>query len=549
MIHEIDIPEYVDAFFRQSGCGRRRILFLTFQFDPTAFEARFDRVLKRPGIRIDVVGGGAPAKPRRGHYNIWRANWRGTFHPKMAVMLADASVAVGLGSANLTSGGLASNLECWQFFRDTEGDLPLLAAVRGFLESLRSGFVVSKHLGMKELIEALPRSESQCLVSTLGGQLLRQVERLVGSGARRLDIISPLNCNPASVLHRLRKNSKIRKVCLYSGTHERFPRIAGCDQCFYLHPPERSLDEDRVGRRLGLPHAKMYAFHRKSRVELFWGSANLSASAWVRTGKQANVDFLVHSQLSTKEWIAIRDRLPAGYRWRAGKAADDASLPEEVPLEDHSFRLLNAVWDGKRLWLESGQRGVVSFWLRTSEKSKRRFSLKFASQGASLNAEEAQGLGFGPEAAPEFLDYAVPGARVWDRVEVNFPARSGLTGPCDAATLLSWQYAGRGLPGPSGAGGNGPANAQAENQGTLDSEEGELTQCLHQGALDRFVLVWRLNVSRIRLSSGRNRGLLRERITHARRLVQGEAATNGMLWPKERLKFVEQLFKDALEEG
>jgi hypothetical protein len=548
-IHELDIPECVDAFFRKAGLGRLRILFLTFQFDPAVFEAKFDRLLQRPGIRIDVVAGEPPTRPKRSHYFFWQANWRGTFHPKMAVLLAGANIAVGLGSANLTSGGLGTNLECWQFFGDTEGDLPVLAGVRAFLEALRSGSLVSNHLEIKELIEALPRADSHCLAYTLRGQLLDQVAQVVGSEARRLDIISPLNCDPALVVSRLRQRFKPNKICLYSRTHERFPHVPGCDECFYLRPPEPSFEEDSVVRRLGMPHAKMYAFYGKTRVDLFWGSANLSASAWVRTGHKANVDFLVHSRVSAKEWTTLRDKLPAGYRWRPAMPTDEEKLLEEVPLEDSSFRLLNAVWDGRRLWLESDRRGVVSLWLRTPKSSKRRFSLKFGKPGVSLGVKEAKKLGFGPEAAPEVLDYAVSGAREWQQVVVNSSTRAGLTGPCDVASLLSWQYAGRGLPMPTVGGGSPRPNPLEETAEPVEVEEEELTQCLHQGALDRFVLVWRLNVRRMRCSSGQNRGLLRERITHARRLVKDEAVTNSPLWPKERLKFVQRLFKEALEEG
>ena len=57
------------------------------------------------------------------------------FHPKVICLLADGQVCVGLGSANLTSSGMAENLEAWAWFNAPE-DHPVLAGVRRFLQEM-----------------------------------------------------------------------------------------------------------------------------------------------------------------------------------------------------------------------------------------------------------------------------------------------------------------------------------------------------------------------------------------------------------------------------
>ena len=106
----IRIPDQVEDFFRTARPGRRRLLALTYRFNSSAFERQFGRVMAR-GIQVDVVMGDDPPAPGD-QYRIWRANWPGTFHPKVLLLLANEQIMLGLGSANLTAEGLGR--ETWR---------------------------------------------------------------------------------------------------------------------------------------------------------------------------------------------------------------------------------------------------------------------------------------------------------------------------------------------------------------------------------------------------------------------------------------------------
>ena len=60
--------------------------------------------------------------------------------------------------------------------------------------------------------------------------------------------------------------------------------------------------EEEAERLITYVHAKLYAFVGRRQVDLFWGSANASASAWLRPGRMRNIELLVHSHLTVREW-------------------------------------------------------------------------------------------------------------------------------------------------------------------------------------------------------------------------------------------------------
>src|SRR5579862_6092364 len=107
----IQIPAYVEHFFRTHRKGRRRLLALTYEFDPSAFERAFESIL-RQDVQVDIVAGVA-FSGTSSDARLWGARWPGTFHPKMLCLLANDVVSIGLGSANMTSSGLRENLETW----------------------------------------------------------------------------------------------------------------------------------------------------------------------------------------------------------------------------------------------------------------------------------------------------------------------------------------------------------------------------------------------------------------------------------------------------
>jgi hypothetical protein len=550
-VSEIDIPEYVDSFFRKWGPGRCRIVALTFQFDPSVFEARLDRILSRGGIRTDVVTGEPPTQPKRGSYYVWRANWPGTFHPKVLLLLANAQVAVGLGSANMTAGGFGGNLECWQFFERCSANRLVLGNVHTFLGSLSNRKIIPRHLEIEELMHALPPAESGTLLNTLhAANVLSQVASTVRRPVQRLDVISPVNCDPGELVLQMRKAFGLREVHLFTNLAGKgVPGIRGCDHYYVLKAPEKSKEEDETTRRYATTHAKMYAFYSRKWVDLFWGSGNLSASAWLRTGRKANVDFLVHSRLGKKEWTNLRDGLPAGHRWGKKQPVEDGVLPKDPPPVTDRFRLLNAVWTGRKLSLESNRSEELKLWLRTCKSPTVQVLLKFKSNCASVSSEAASRLGFSTGPAPETLQYGFQRQDLQEIIVNDLSYVVAGLGSSDVAALLFWRYTGRLLPGSGTATTVRPRNDENEGEAGMEIEEEELARCLHQGALDRFVLQWRLNAHRIEACSGKNRGLMRQRFIEARRLIAAEADERPGEWPVHLRKFVDRLFDETLKKA
>jgi hypothetical protein len=523
------------------------MLVLTFQFDPQVFEQRFAAVLSRPGIRVDVVSGEPPTQPKREEYNFWLANWRGTFHPKMLLLLANDRVSVGIGSANFTRGGMGANLECWQFFEDTSiEDRSILGNVGTFLASLSRQRIVTKRIELDEVLQALPPPESGGICSTCDGQLFQRVTSQLKRPIQRLDILSPLNSDPTPLISKLRAALEIKEVCFYTSMENgKVPPITGCNRYYDLTIPKNDTEDGDVQRHYEMLHAKIYAFHYGKHVHVFWGSANASASAWLRTGPMASVDFLAHSRMTSREWQGFRDRLPGHHQWKEKSPAADAEFPKNEPEGCEAIRLLNAFWDGKRLILGASANKRMSLSLKTS-KPTIAVQVVFKEGEANVPHEAAERLGFKPGSIPSTLHYRFSSAG-WRELPVNsvgmLPGRPDM----DVAALLFWRYAGRVLP--SGAG-QTPEIPQARNgaeEEHFEHEEEELTQSLHQGALDRFVLQWRLNVRWIVACSGKNPSLLKHRFWEAQSLIDAEAKEHPEMWPNCRREFIDGFFRENLE--
>ena len=300
----VQLPQFAAEFFRRFPGGRRRLLALTYRFNAAAFEHNFARVLSK-NIQADIIGGEALI-PRGNRCRLWRAKWPGTFHPKLLMLLSDNRVAVGLGSANMTPEGICENLETWGFFEHRKEDAPVMSGVRRFLERLDATGAIDPAVGISEFVSSLPAAGNACSVlSTLEGTLLSQASAHLSGPVARLDVVSPISADPSELVGSLKHQFSIREIRLF--TNRPVSAIKGVDQ--YCELRESPSSE----RRLGQAHSKMFAFHKGQNVDLLWGSANLSCAAWLCTGKNASVELLVHSRISSGHWqgmLQIPPRTP-----------------------------------------------------------------------------------------------------------------------------------------------------------------------------------------------------------------------------------------------
>jgi len=528
----IRIPDQVEDFFRTAGPGRRRLLALTYRFNSGTFERQFGRVLAR-GVQVDVVVGDDP--PAGGvQYHTWRANWPGTFHPKVLLMLANEQIRVGLGSANLTAGGMGKNLEAWAFFGG-RGDASVLVGVRRLLEQLKSRQILPGAIDIDEFIAALQSQKGlPALISTLDGTMLAQVQERLREPIRRLDIVSPLHADPSCTIAALRTFCPRQEFHLYTDAAQ-VPRIRGIDGYWTLRRPAPRSGNEEI-QVVWQAHAKIYAFHCSDYVDLFWGSANLSHRAWTAKGRAANVDILVHSRVPHREWQTFLQALPAGHVWKKTKPRP-VTFPTDNVEQGASWRLLHGTLKGGVLVLEATGSGRISLRLRVSKRGQGlKVHLNFAERSAPVGGATTRRLGL--QAPQGDLEWSFDKPRAWRTIPVNvLDTVPGEDGEQDAASVLFWRYAGRRLPRATRV---GPKSSKRDPP---TPEEEELTRSVYQGALDEFVLQWRLVARSIAADSHGNEQLRLHRIREACRMIEAEARSRPAIWPDYRLAFAKELLE------
>lgn len=555
------LPDEVRAFFRKRRRGLRRLLWLTYEFQPEALERWFGD-LASEGVQIDVVAGVAPGggrqSPRRGGIRLWRANWRGTFHPKLALLLADAEVVAGLGSANLTRPGLSQNLEAWRFLSREEGSGGL-AGVRRFLEGLLREGVLSRSMGAEEYLEALGGvgAADGSVTDTLSGDLVTWAAKRIPRTCQELEVVSPVNADPTAVIGTLRKAFGVSTVRLFTGAEGRgLPAIPGVDTVHVLDTTEAEDAEGEGMVRIPTVHAKLYAFRKGGTVHLVWGSANLSMAAWEGRGKGRNLELVAHAVTDLRSWQRFRDGVRAGHRWVKVPPAPKGTFPRPER-EPGGWALLQGVWDGRRLTLEandteSGKGAARPLMLALRAPGGRRSArlrLRFMGGEAQVPDRFLPLLGLGGGEPPPVLEWChARGA--WAPIPLNslvgIAGDGAVRGALDDLYLA---YAGKELP---GAGRPGSLHAVPPDEGDgerdgegMDEEERELTHCDYLGELDNLALRVRMVARRLAASCGGNKGLWEIRRREALRRVDEEETRTPGSWSGSRRAFFEKELERA----
>ncbi len=532
MAHEIDIPDECREFYR--GARRRRLLALTYEFTPALFERAFGHLLDGTA-QVDVILG-VPGIGARPNYLTWRANWPRTFHPKLLVMIADQKVGVGLGSANLTSNGLQSNLETFDFFG--EECTGLLAGVRRFVVRLRKAGVLPRSLDVEEILEALPDGGDHHLplLSTLDGRLLDLVvQRLRGRRAavEEIDVISPMYCRFDPVVKALRARLGGPRLTIRTRALGGMPKVEGLAQAYTLQGPSE-------GRQLDQAHAKVYAFLRGDHADVFWGSANASPSAWLLSAKSrsANIELLAHSRVARRAWLRMRDQhLPEDHCWKPIEQSADLEPPMER-MEKARWQLLHGVWSAGRLVLEATSDGPHDVRLRRRGRTPVQARVSPREGEFVLPLAAAARLGFQPGKRPpeEAIEWRT-GKQEWQVLPVNAIGGVDLAPEDDLLDSLFHQYLGQATPW------NGSESAGGARRRPPDEKDSEnLTDLEHEPALDRLVGAWRAVSSGLaRTSGGAGTKLHEARVRSAIAAIERDAVLRPGCWSPGRQEFVKGL--------
>jgi hypothetical protein len=320
----------------------------TFDFDPDRFNASVFPELTRRGrqFRTLVIADACElqeklqclTRPTFARYAIAPARIRrgGVFHPKILLLRCGEHILVGIGSANLTPGGLGGNLELMLFADHTSREGRALAqGVAAFLDRLMEcrAVVLPRDAAsfVRTTIADMERSDGTVL-HTLQEALLPQMARLrpavCGKVTTSLDVLSPWHSDGANPDNTDPKTiALLRKSFSVTGPVKVFTQGVGGfgpdlgKRVEVLIPTRTSADDaetddaseddERVyDRRPTRLHAKAY-LARGPRGNLFlFGSANCTVPALSRSVLQGgNVEVLVASRLSDADVRSLNNDL------------------------------------------------------------------------------------------------------------------------------------------------------------------------------------------------------------------------------------------------
>ncbi len=318
----------------------RRAVFCTYDLDVRRFEAIVLPELLRRGRQFRTLvladAGALQAQLREndahsfGRYQISpvRCARNGVMHAKLVLLAAGNRYLVGIGSANLTAGGLGSNLEMMMFADNmTDNGRQLLGGAAGFLTRLSEHDSITMPRSVRQMIELTLcglQSQGKALLHSLDAPLIRQISRTGLGRVHSLSIVSPWHSGAAtpdglelSVLQTLKRSFNPAITTVYTeGRSGRGPDLGSATEVFVRSETQSSVgnastdDESDVElvRRPTRVHAKVYLLENsRNTARLYFGSANCTHPGLTRAvGSGGNVEILVGSKLRAAEVAAVR---------------------------------------------------------------------------------------------------------------------------------------------------------------------------------------------------------------------------------------------------
>lgn len=333
----------LDDFVRQHGqAAPRRAVFCTYDLDIGRFESAIMPALTRRGRQFRTLvltdAGALQSTARReqrssfGRYQLApvRCIRGGVFHPKLVLLTAGERLLVGIGSANLTAGGLGANLEL-MLFADSSSDAgrKLAGGVARFLARLGASAAVQLPDAARRLLNAatagIPENDD-VILDSLSEPLLPQIrEKLGPRKLSAIHVLTPWHSAGAGqeglepeVLRAIRGRTDASITVYTEGRNGQAPELGRGVETrvrVELAPtggnmrdrgkaiPEDMLEEEAYERRPSRVHAKAYLFLRGStQGVLVFGSANCTKPALLRPAtRRGNVELLAATRLQESE--------------------------------------------------------------------------------------------------------------------------------------------------------------------------------------------------------------------------------------------------------
>ena len=327
--------EAIAAFVKQHGAGApRRAILCTYDIDPARFEAVVlpELARRRRWFRTIVLADGA-ALQKQGV--LWqrsgascyelapvRLKGPGVFHPKLIALQAGTRILVGIGSGNLTTGGLGGNLELMLFATNEGADGNALAgSALEFLHDLLKSRRVILPASAKRFLERFCLSASRVaggpVLHNLHEPLLSQLAAGRPHKVGRVAVVSPWHSSAAStdgiepaVLSAIGKALGAPPIVFTQGKGGKAPPLGRATAVHILRSGVRDGDEDLDvnsdlpgddgPRRPARLHAKTYLAVGERDATMWFGSANCTKPALQEAAGKGNVELLVRVALDRK---------------------------------------------------------------------------------------------------------------------------------------------------------------------------------------------------------------------------------------------------------
>lgn len=364
------LPEALRDFLRRHGRARPiRAAFTTFDFDAPRFvdsiHAELARRNRRVGVLVLADEGAVKAKladrpldlPPGVELRLVRALGSGVFHPKVFLVRAGREALAGIGSANLTAGGLGGNLELCLLGESSHAEgKSLVRGVAGFLDKLAAATRLAFPDSARDFLGTLTAGidgDPDLVMTSLDGDLLGQVASRLGRlRPTGLAVVSPWHaggpepsgCEPAVVRHlgsRFRVPLSIYTEGQQGKGPDLGPRVAvhvrsetgTASPTETPEPAPEATETSEFERRPMRVHAKAYRFVGRGRREvLFLGSANCTAPALLASADRGgNVEALVGLELSPGLATALDADLGDLFRPATGTFAPRPTRRERRP--------------------------------------------------------------------------------------------------------------------------------------------------------------------------------------------------------------------------
>lgn len=330
----------IAAFVKQYGSATpRRAVFCTYDFDPARFEAQIlpELTRARRWFRTLVLADGAALQKQgvldqRSSFSRYELapvhlHGPGVFHPKLIFLQAGSHVLVGIGSANLTAGGLGGNLELMLFETNLNKEGQPIAAGQAlassaahFLQELAEARDILLPIPAKQFLRRVcasfdPLPEGPIL-HNLKQPLIQKMAQDRPASANRVIVMSPWHSGAADtdgvepeVLKAINEALGAWPIVYTQGYDGKAPDLGDNIEVRVLGALQESAadadsDESSSEGLVGLPnrlHAKAYISAGPKGATLWMGSANCTVPALMRSSSNGNVELLARLAVDLKE--------------------------------------------------------------------------------------------------------------------------------------------------------------------------------------------------------------------------------------------------------